>query len=238
MSHDEMHELLAGYVLRSLSGEDAAEADRILIDHVPGCEGCRATLDAFQAVAGELALDAHPLAPPDTLRVRLGRELEPRTRLSGRWSSWRIVAFAASVVLVVGIGGLVLTQRGNGGMVAGDGLARADLQAVTDAATSTGAVTTDLGEGQAKEISSPEMEELFIYGTDVQRPPPGTVYALWALPSSGQASYVGEFLPNDDGSLLLEVRLDARTVDSLYVSIELAGSTPTTPGTPAWPAAA
>ena len=33
--HERIDELLAGYVLLSLSGEDAAEADRVLIDHVP-----------------------------------------------------------------------------------------------------------------------------------------------------------------------------------------------------------
>jgi len=41
--HERIDELLAGYVLLSLSGEDAAEADRILVDHVPSCATCRAT---------------------------------------------------------------------------------------------------------------------------------------------------------------------------------------------------
>ena len=47
--HERTQELLAGYVVRSLSGEDAAEADRVLTDHVPGCDECRSTLDAFRA---------------------------------------------------------------------------------------------------------------------------------------------------------------------------------------------
>ena len=33
--HGETQELLAGYVLQSLSSEDAAEADRLLTEHVP-----------------------------------------------------------------------------------------------------------------------------------------------------------------------------------------------------------
>jgi len=59
--HERIDELLAGYVLLSLSGEDAAEADRILVDHVPSCPTCRANLSEFQAVAGE-GLDTWQIA--------------------------------------------------------------------------------------------------------------------------------------------------------------------------------
>ena len=47
LDHDRIDELLAGYVLRSLSGEDAAEADVLLFEHVPACSQCRATLNDF-----------------------------------------------------------------------------------------------------------------------------------------------------------------------------------------------
>lgn len=233
--HDAIQELLAGYVLRSLSGDDAAEADRILTEHVPGCSECRATLDAFQMVAGELALDAPAASPPDTLRARLRRELEPRGR-PGWWSAGRIVAVAASVVLVVGVGGIATTQlRDKGGLVAGDGLARANLQDVANAATSQDATQTHLG--HATEIDAPATEKLYVYGSDVPSPPPGDVYRLWAE-TAGQSRYIGDFLPNDDGTLLLEITLDASSVGSLLVTIEPAGSTPTVPGDPAWPSAA
>ena len=36
-THEAIEELLVGYVLRSLSGEDAARADHLLSDHVPHC---------------------------------------------------------------------------------------------------------------------------------------------------------------------------------------------------------
>jgi hypothetical protein len=62
--HGRIEELLAGYALRSLEGSDAADADRLLADHVPACAGCRQTLDAFVAIAGDLALDAPVLPPP------------------------------------------------------------------------------------------------------------------------------------------------------------------------------
>jgi len=56
--HHELNlELLAGYALLALEGEDALEADRLLSDHVPWCATCRATLADFQSVTGELALE-------------------------------------------------------------------------------------------------------------------------------------------------------------------------------------
>jgi hypothetical protein len=233
--HDDVEELLAGYVLRSLSGEDAVEADRILTEHVPGCAECRATLDAFQAVAGDLALDAPVASPPDTLRARLRKELEPRGRAGGRWTPGRIVAVAASVVLVAGIGGIALSQGGEG-LVAGDGLARANLRDVANAATNPSATQHGLGQ-HATEIVSPATEKLYVYGADVPSPPAGTVYRLWAG-SLDRAQYIGDFLPNEDGTVILEVTLPASSVGSLFVTVEAADSPPTVPGEPAWTSSA
>jgi anti-sigma-K factor RskA len=229
--HEAIQELLAGYVLRSLSGEDAAEADRVLSEHVPGCDECRTTLDAFQAVAGDLALDAPDVTPPDTLRARLRKELEPRA--SSRWNAGRIVAVAASVVVVVGVGAVALT-RGGGGLANGQ-LARADLQDVTNAMVTGGATPQPLG--QATEISAPATEKLYIYGTEVPLPPAGTVYRLWSG-SPEQAQYIGDFLPTDDGTLLLEVMLPASSVGALFVTVEPRGSTPGQPGDVVWATAA
>ena len=39
--HDAIDELLAGYVLQALSGPDAADADRLLAEHVPERSGER-----------------------------------------------------------------------------------------------------------------------------------------------------------------------------------------------------
>jgi len=229
--HERTQELLAGYVVRSLSGEDAAEADRVLTDHVPGCDECRSTLDAFQAVAGDLALGAPPAAPPDTLRARLRKELEPRA--PSRWSAGRIVAIAASVVVVVGVGAAALT-RGGGGLANGQ-LARADLQDVTNASLMSD--TTHEPLGQATEISAPATEKVYIYGTGIPHPPAGTVYRLWSG-SPDQPRYIGDFLPTDDGTLLLEVMLPASSVGALFVTVEPEGSAPGEPGDVVWATAA
>ena len=100
--HERIDELLAGYVLLSSLGEDAAEADRILAEHVPSCGRCRATLNELQAVSGDLALAAAPVDPPETLPPRIHRAIDEvplagRTPRRGaprspprrsRWSPW------------------------------------------------------------------------------------------------------------------------------------------------------
>jgi len=131
--HDEIEELLAGYVLRSLSGADAAEADRLLSDHVPGCTTCRDTLDDLQRLTADLGLAATPVAPPETLLPRLHRELEPQ---APRRRPLQLFAVAAGVVAVVGLAGLTVSQniRANNADVRADSLANAaQLAALPDA---------------------------------------------------------------------------------------------------------
>ena len=106
--HERIDELLAGYVLLSLSGEDAAEADRILAEHVPSCARCRATLNELQAVSGDLALAAAPVDPPETLLPRIHRAID-EVPLAGRTPRrGALVAVAASAVALVALGGLSL----------------------------------------------------------------------------------------------------------------------------------
>lgn len=235
-SHEAIEELLAGYALRSLSGPDADETDQLLTEHVPTCASCRAIVQAFGAVSADLALDAVPIAPPETLLPRLHRELEARTPARGllpRLGTGKLVAAAASLVLVIGLGGLAVTQLG--GATAEGQLAAADLAQVLNTATQPGAETTDLG--QAKEIVGPGAETVYIFGDDVPAPPAGSVYCLWGV-SGTSNTYLGWFVPEADGQVALQVKLDPTTVDRLIVTVEAADQTPTAPGEPAWQPAA
>ena len=164
--HAEAQELLAGYALQSLSDEDAAKADRLLAEHVPGCSECRQMLDAFQAVAGELALDAEPIPPPDPLLPRIHREMEPRGR------SVRTMDLGAA-------------RRGGGERRAGGRRRRAghratgdrktaqvpaaDVQELVDFANHHKTQAQTLG-GDAGEISARGVQELYVYGRDVPAP--------------------------------------------------------------------
>jgi anti-sigma factor RsiW len=225
--HEAIEELLAGYVLRSLSGEDAAEADRLLVEHVPGCAPCRATLESFDGVAGELALDAPPLAPPDLLLPRLRRELWAPTR---RRRPFSILAAAASLLVAVGLGGLAVSS----GLSASDARARADLfQRALDAARLPGATVTSLG--PLSEVEAPGLEEFYLYGSGIPDPAPGTVYRVW-LGAGGSYRHVLDFVP-EGGVAILHLEFDPNTFDEIVITQEPAGSEPTAPGAVRWQAA-
>ncbi len=231
--HGEMQELLAGYALQSLSGEDAAEADRLLTEHVPGCSDCRMMLDSFLAVAGELALDAELLTPPDPLLPRMHREMDPRGRPGIRWTPGRLVAAAASIVLVVGVGGLALSQAEDRKTAQ---VPAADVQGLADFALQHPTLLRQPLGGNAQEISAQGVQELYVYGRAVPFPSPGLVYRLWAV-SGHNATHLRDFLPYPDGTVLVRLAIDPSTFDHLLVTVEPAGSEPSEPGDPAWPEA-
>ena len=238
-NHEAIHELLAGYVLRSLSGPDAEEADRLLTDHVPGCSSCRETLVAFGAVAADLGLDAPALATPDTLLPRIHRELEPpRARFgSGRFTGWntgRIVAVAASVMLVIGLGAVALS-RGGGSSAEGVTFSAADLQQIRALADDPGTKTSEVG--PITEVAPADVEEFYVIGENIPQPPIGTVYRLWAVTTDGP-EYLFEFLPSSTGLVALKVSMDATPIQELIVTVEPIDSEPSEPGAPAWESAA
>ncbi|MEA2550415.1 MAG: hypothetical protein QOE25_184 [Actinomycetota bacterium] len=224
MNHEAMQELLAGYALRSLAGEDAAAADRLLVDHVPGCSDCRRTLEAFQLVSADLALEIDPVTPPETLLPRLHREMGPQAR---RRRPVYLVAVAASVAAAVTLGGFALTEgaRANRAQTQGNLIKDAlDFAALHNASmTSVGAVS---------EVASPGVQECYIYGNGVPMPAPGYTYALWVIQGS-TPRLVGDFVP-DEGVVVLHLKLDPTTYDGLLVTEEHVGVVPTTPGPTKW----
>jgi hypothetical protein len=223
--HERIEELLAGYVLRSLSGEDAAEADRMLTDHVPDCAGCRETLIAFQAVSADLALVTDPVDPPEMVLARLHRELEPRER---RPRTVAALAVAASVVAVIGLTGTFLQgQRVNTRQSRIDALSN-----IFRFAEENGAEMVPVG--PATQVAA--ADEVFLFGENVPAPPPGTVYVVW-VESGGRAGFLGWFLPDEDGWVYVHLST-GRPYERLFVTIESAEVSPSAPGDVTWEAAA
>ncbi len=228
--HDRIDELLAGYVLRSLSGADAVEADRLLSDHVPACRPCRATLDDFRELTGELAVATDPFVPPETLLPRLHRELGPRP--SRRTGAMQVAAVAASVALIVGLAGVALTQ----GRRAGDREARAaDMAAALDMARRPDASLVPVG--PMTEISAPGEGHFYLYGRGVPAPRAGMTYRVW-LVVDDTVTYAGD-LAYDAGTIFLIVDADPATVQDLMITAEPEDATPgAAPGEVVWQASA
>jgi hypothetical protein len=227
--HERIDELLVGYVLLSLEGEDAAEADRLLAEHVPACARCRETLTAFQSVAGELALAASPSPVPDLVlpRIRHGIADVPirRRRSAG------MVAIAASVAALVGMAGLSLSLGSRVTKAeAQRGRALDALTAMQDPAANPVPLTaqSDSTPGGLVEISGPGMEELYLVGRDVPMPSSGNAYQLW-VGSAGTYVPVGmPFLP-DEGVVLLALTVDPAVYDAVLITEEPIGSLPSVP---------
>jgi hypothetical protein len=230
-THEDIEELLAGYVLRSLSGEDAARADHLLSEHVPHCPACRDSLAVFQVVTADLALEAAPIRPPDTLLPRLNRDLGVQDR---RRRPVAIFAVAASVVAVVGFAGLAVTQS----MRVNDTRSRIDdIRSAFDFARRPGVsmVPVDSNSSDTEsltEISRPGTERFYLVGTDVPMPPEGSVYRVW-LVSGTQATWAEDFVP-EPGMLVVTLEFDPSLYDSILICVAPAGSTPDTPELALW----
>ena len=233
--HESIEELLAGYVLRSLSGEDATRADHLLSDHVRFCPTCRDSLVVFQGVTADLGLDATPVAPPETLLPRLHRDLGSQ---GGRRRPVAIFAVAASVVAVVGLAGLTVSQ---GMRVSSTRSRMNDIAQALDFARQQGASMEQVdsstsGVEPITEISEPGVEECYLVGRDIPMPPDGMVYRVWLL-SGNQATFAEEFLPVP-GFTVVRLAVDLSRYDGILVSVEAADSIPSAPQGAAWQTAA
>lgn len=226
--HDRIQELLAGYVLLGLSGEDAVEADRLLSEHVPSCPLCRDQVAGFQDVAGDLALAVSPAPPPDLLLPRIRRGVaETPIRRRNRAS---LVAVAAGVAAIVGLAGLSVQL---GGRVSRTEQQRGRLLAAMEALQQPGASPVSLeSQGQTAaglvEVSGPGLQLMYVIGRDVPMPSPGRVYQLWLGTSGTFVRVENGFVP-EDGLVLLELTVDPGRYDEILITEERMGDAPASP---------
>jgi hypothetical protein len=240
--HERIDELLTGYALLALSGEDAEEADRLLAEHVPHCPRCRRTLTDLQALTGDLALAAPPLTPPDTLLPALRRSMDEVPLAGRRVRRGALVALAASAVALVALGGLSL--------VLGNRLSDAETRAGTaleilSVMRSPGALPVSLdpqGETPAwsgmVEVSAPEVRRLYLASDDCPDPAPGKAYQVWLGTSDGFVPF-GEMFRPQGGVVLLELEVDTSRYEEILITEEAIGDAPARPNTdgPRWWAA-
>jgi hypothetical protein len=223
--HERIEELLAGYALLALEGDDADEADQLLSEHVPSCPTCREMLAGFRAVTGELALATPPVPPPDLTLARIRRELghEPvrRRRRAG------MVALAASVAALVGMAGLSVSLGSRATRAEEQrGTALALLNAMQQPGTDP--VALEGSTDGMVEISGPDLERMYLYGRDIPDPAPGNAYQLW-LGAGGTFTPIGERFRPDVGLVLLELTVDPSVYDEVLITEERVGETPPVP---------
>jgi hypothetical protein len=234
--HERIDELLAGYTLRSLTGEDAAEADRILSHHVPDCARCRETLLALSDTVADLALAIDPIEPPETLLPRLHRELEPR---GGRPAVGRWAGVAAGAVVVLIAGGMAVSSafRVNDLQSQNNLFAQALRYAQrpnADNARLVGAGATN--PAPVSEVAAPDVDHFFLVGSDVPAAPSEQAYGIW-LSNGVETLFAGFFVPGPEVTVV-KVPFDRSRFDRVLITLEVAGTVPTQPGQAVWEAAA
>ena len=233
--HERIEELLAGYALLSLEGEDAAEADRLLSEHVPGCPRCRRMLADFQALSGELALATAPADPPETMLPRIHKAMDEVPLRGRRPRRFALIAVAASAVALVAMGGLSLVMGNR--LNAAQNRAGTALE-ILSAMRSSGSQPVNVApegdtppESGLVEVSAPEVRTIYVASSDCPEPAPGHAYQLW-LGSDGEWVPVGPMFWPEDGVVLKEINgVDVSKYDAIWISEEIEGVPPTQPST-------
>lgn len=226
--HERIEELLAGHALHTLSEQDAAEAELLLVDHVPTCHTCLRTISDFQRVTGELALAADPVSPPDLVLGRIHRGIGeiPGVPL-GRAS---FVALAVSVVALVAMGGLSFVMADRASEAQDDRSLALELLSVM---SSPGVSRVNVGqEGSAASaadfVGVAAIRRFYLVADVCPEPEPGHAYQLW-LGDQGVFEPIGEMFVPSGGSVLIKLTVDVARFDEVWITEELASTPPTSP---------
>lgn len=225
--HEQIDELLAGYVLQALSGENAIEADRILAHHVPGCLRCRTTLQDLQDLTGELALVPAASAPPETLLPNIRRQIGKSSSTARR--PFFAYAAAAMLVMMVGLAGwnfLLSSQvtsteqrQAARSSMLNNLMAEADSEMITLAPEAS---PTPAASGTAPIVIvsyHPGVQHVWVFGMNIPQPASGDVYQVW-LVRAGAPTASARFIPGPDGDVQTFVPSDLAFYDEILITEE------------------
>lgn len=235
MSHAAWDELAAGYAVSALEPEE----EHAFLDHLKGCDVCRATLESLREVAGELAYAAEPAEPPADLRARIldsaaaerpaifGRTppAQPRQQRAKARRVWQptftlaTLATAAAVVAVLALGGWNLALRN-------------DLDAKDDAVQRrTAALQCLASESRQFRLTSPSGQaattclaggSAYVVADNIDRNDTGSsVYVLWWMDAKNALHAVERFDVEREGTAVFELPLDVTPTDVVAMAISL-----------------
>lgn len=239
----DIHALSGAYAVDALDDDERSEFEQ----HLAVCPACQAEV-ASLCEAATLLAETTQVAPSAGLRERVladiatvrplpplvdhGPAQEPDsgtvTTLESHRESHRAAhrrrralpfLAAAAAVIALGAGGVVYTQVGDDGPTS-------STEQVLEAGDAQ-RVTVDLdGGGTATVVRSRELNRAVIETHDMPDAPDGHAFVLW-LGHDGVMTQAGVMPQGSDQEVLLSG--DAATATSAAVSIEEAGTSPTTP---------
>jgi hypothetical protein len=228
--HERVESLLAAGALGGLDGDEAALLERALLEHVPDCERCRRAHEEYQALAGDLALAAPVVEPPDRLRARLRRTLRSgRSRRPGRARAW--IAGAAAAVAIAGLAALASWN-----LVLADSLGDTRLRQgwVVDAMTTLGHPASEViplgGSTEARAAVMYVEGREGLYLVAARMPDTDGVYRVWFV--SGSRIWSPGVLETDFGTGMLPVSTSIHRWEWVMVTEEPDTDSPTPAASP------
>ena len=242
--HAAWDELAAGYAVNALEPED----EHAFLDHLRGCDRCRATLDELTQVTGQLGYAVEPAEPPDELRRRildaaaaerpavfgttppvtaLGAARERRRAPAVRLGS---LTTAAAVLVVFALGAWNLTLRGDT-RAKQEALQRRDKALTCLAAPDSRKFTmTSAGGERATSCLSGGRAYLVVDRLD-RNDRASSLYVLWWMGRDDGLHPVGGFDVDAAGTAVYELPLGAGPADvkAMAISLEQGRDVPAAP---------
>jgi len=221
--HDRVQEALAARALRAL-GEDEDEAAEALIrTHLPSCPECRAALEDFERIAGELALASPSKRPPGEVLVRLHRGVSPeRRRRIGAFGGLAGALTATAVVIALGPGAWSIHLTGRISKAERQQANTAELISAVSVPSSKIVPLAPPGHGSATApvaaVYVPGRAHLFVVG-NLPLPRPDRVYQVW-LGKEGRFASGGTFVPDHTGVVMVRVPADGAAYDHVLITEE------------------
>jgi Anti-sigma-K factor rskA len=226
--HEAVQEVLAAHALRALDEADQGRAEELLASHLPACAECRDALQAFEAVAADLALAPAPRTPPELLEHRLRREIDSRGR--PRWLPRVAAAVAVAALAVVGAWNVHLVGRVSHAedREASTTEMLATLSHPKSRLVPLAAEQVDRAIGSVAVAYVPGQPHLYLFGS-LPKPGSNRTYQLW-MGQGNRFESKAIFVP-DRGVVVLRILVDPRGYDRVLITEEpLAGSrTPSGP---------
>lgn len=235
LSHEEVRELIAPYVLGALPAEEVT----FVRAHILSCDECMAEADSLSEPASKLALAAEPAGLSDGFMDRVmslaagepetGSTVTPLTRRVR--SPWNVLAGAAAVLVLVVLSATVFMLKSDLDSVKQQ-LASAQSEVGAYERVVSAVLHSDggmelAGNGAVGRMVPTGDGSVFVVA-GIQAAPKNHTYQLWVI-DGGQPISAGLFDARD-GVALLNSGISLRGADAVAVTIEPEGGSegPTT----------
>ncbi len=225
-------ELAAPYAVGALDPAERVEFER----HLETCAECRADVQGFREVTGQLAHGVTPSAPPTELRDRVLRRAREVRPLPVRRRPTALIWAAAAAVVVAMVGSYGAWRASSEARALRSSLAAAEAERdstrqVLAALLDSSVATTDLaatGKAPSMRLYWNRARNIVVIAAfDLPPAPAGRTYQLWAIEKGRAPVSVGVFNSTPTGRAVVTLQMPAGVKPAVSaVTEEPAGGSP------------